>query len=188
MIRVHGPLLAVGLLVFCLTAAIAMGEACAQADLAVAVGKLQPGLTSAARGRWSRRLSDHPRPYLLAAVVFRESSFSADVYRGRKRGRAGEIGAMQIHPASGWRGFVPDGCPRSWDVLADRPACSFRTGVRAFAFAWSLCPSGSWWVKVAAYKWGRCLSEPEAKRDKSTRNARRFYCRIKEGCDVSWPL
>jgi len=115
-------------------------------EVADAVGTLAPWTPVDGRMDWAERIiaadaeHDFGRPLLLAAIIRRESAYWHSVDQGRKRGPAGEIGAMQVHPTSGWRQFVPDGCPRRWEPLAAHSRCSMRTGVAAIAYIFEACP------------------------------------------------
>jgi len=149
-------------------------------------------LSPDSRLEWAQRIIDADAefgldyPYVLTAIIRRESAFWNSVWLGRLRGKRGELGAMQIHPSSGWRQFQPSGCQHK-NLYNMTPQCSFRTGVNMLSHMFRECP-GSLWRKVASYKYGRCVSEEAARLDFSAKQARRFYCMIRPDCDESWPI
>lgn len=150
--------------------------------LAEAVGRLQPRLTPQARATWAKAIADATAqhgldPYLVAAMVMRESSFRADVAEGRRRGKLGEVGPLQVHGVA-WR-FAPPGCT----AKRGDARCWLQTGVNFLAHHRKACP-GSTARWVASYAMRRCPSEATAKRSKTVRNARRWYAVAKGG--VAW--
>jgi hypothetical protein len=162
----------------------------------VYTAKLAPQhrLSPEQRLEWAQRIIaadaeyDLGYPWVLAALVRRESAYWHSVDIGRKRGPNLEIGAVQVHPKAAWRRFRPHDCAgMRWEQLAARPSCSFRMGVKMFKYMFDRCP-GTLWRKTASYKYGRCIPEHKAREDASAKNLRRFYCHIRPDCNKSWPL
>jgi len=110
-------------------------------------------------------------PLLLVAIAFRESSFSERVERLEHRGSLGELGLLQVHGAA--LRMRPEGCSETLEGAA----CQIRTGARWLAFVRERCP-GSTWRWLAAYGRGRCISEQDARGDRSARIAASYYRRI----------
>ena len=126
-------------------------------------------------------------PWLLAAIVRRESAYRWSIDHARIRGKRGEIGAVQIHPTSGWRHFRPMDCKgMNWEQIAYRPRCSFRTGVAMIKHMFDTCP-GSTWRKLASYHEGKCVSERVARTERSAVNAKNILCKMRpDDCDHLW--
>lgn len=119
------------------------------------------------QGKWR-----HGAPQLSAAiatVVLEESGLAADVHSGAKRGKAGEVCLVQIHPKNPqWR-FV--GAP-SFESLAgtDLQATTWclATGVHALVFAEGYCAARRYkrnWQKAMFTLYhlgGKCWVSPVA--------------------------
>jgi len=150
---------------------------CEPMPLYVACQRLQPRLTDQAAMTWAKGLRRAARdanvdPYLLAAMVMRESSFDPRVATGAKRGALGEIGPLQLHPRGVALRYLPPGCP------ATNPGCNLRAGALYLAAVRERCP-GSWARWVGSYGSRGCMSESRALTHRSVRRLRRFYCRIR---------
>jgi len=155
-------------------------EVSARDPLADAVRTLQPNLAPGAATIWAGLIREADTdagigdPWLLAALVRRESSFFADVADGRTRGALGEVGPLQVKGAALRLNPCPQGGARCW----------LRCGARFLARRRQDCP-GSTWRWVQSYGMRRCASEAEARRGKSARRAKYFY--DKAG-GVLWPI
>jgi len=104
---------------------------------------------------------------LLVALAYRESGF-----RAKAIGPTGAIGIMQTKPGGAALRWAPRGCRDQY-----RPRCSIATGAGYLAaLRDEICP-GSWWRWIASYRYSRCLSEAEARRDRGARRARELYRR-----------
>ncbi len=102
-------------------------------------------------------------PFLVVAIIFRESSF-----RPKVRGQRGEVGLMQIMP----RG--PASRQLSKDELLDVRA-NIRVGVGHLDYWRERCGGDDMLLWVSAYNAGKC------KRNGYGSRVRRLYCRIKPG-------
>jgi hypothetical protein len=96
-------------------------------------------------------------PRLVVAMVMRESSFDPRVESLERLGPRGEIGLLQVMPASPALAMRPDGCTEALEGAE----CQIEAGVAWLAHARETCP-GSTWRWVAAYGSGRCLPESRA--------------------------
>ena len=107
-------------------------------------------------------------PFLVTAIIFRESSF-----RPKVKGRRGEVGLMQIMP----RGALTREVARPADKrdLTDARA-NVRVGVGHLVFWRDRCGAPAdvelW---VSAYNLGKC------KRTGYGRRVKKLYCRLKPG-------
>jgi soluble lytic murein transglycosylase-like protein len=105
-------------------------------------------------------------PFVVTAIIFRESSFRAKV-----EGKRGEVGLMQILP----RGTLTRSITKA-DLKDARP--NIRVGVGHLRYWQEECGADDMEVWLSAYNSGRC------KRNSYGRRVRRLYCRIKPGgCD-----
>jgi hypothetical protein len=148
--------------------------------VAKACKALQPRLEPDAARQWGKALRDVDAevgigdPFLLAALVMRESSFNPRVADGTVRGALGEVGPLQVH------GVAFRFAPRECRGKLGNARCLLRTGARFLAYRFKRCP-GSMWAKVASYGMRRCASEKAARADTATRRAWAFYQRIRPG-------
>ena len=105
-------------------------------------------------------------PFVVTAIIFRESSFRAKV-----EGKRGEVGLMQIMP----RGTLTRSITKA-DLTDARP--NIRVGVGHLQYWQEECGPDDMEVWLSAYNSGKC------KRNGYGRRVRRLYCRIKPGgCD-----
>lgn len=102
-------------------------------------------------------------PFLVAAIIFKESSFRAKI-----KGKRGEVGLMQVMP----RGAVTRTITkeRNLDVRAN-----IRVGIGHLNYWQKECGRDDMDIWLSAYNAGRCKKTKYAKR------VRRLYCRIKPG-------
>ena len=102
-------------------------------------------------------------PFLVVAIIFKESSFRAKV-----KGKKGEVGLMQIMP----RGALTRSITRErmTDVRAN-----IRVGVGHLHYWQERCGEEDMDMWLSAYNIGRCQKTKYAKR------VRRLYCKIKPG-------
>ena len=102
-------------------------------------------------------------PFLVVAIIFKESSFRAKV-----KGKKGEVGLMQIMP----RGTLTRSITkeRMTDVRAN-----IRVGVGHLHYWQERCGSDDMDLWLSAYNAGKC------KRTKYAKRVRRLYCKIKPG-------
>ncbi len=105
-------------------------------------------------------------PFVVTAIIFRESSFRAKV-----EGKRGEVGLMQIMP----RGTLTRSITKA-DLTDARP--NIRAGVGHLHYWQEECGADDMELWLSAYNSGKC------KRNGYGRRVRRLYCRIKPGgCD-----
>ena len=102
-------------------------------------------------------------PFLVVAIIFKESSFRAKV-----KGKKGEVGLMQIMP----RGTLTRSITK--ESMTDVRA-NIRVGVGHLHYWQERCGVDKMDVWLSAYNAGRC------KRTKYARRVRRLYCKIKPG-------
>ncbi len=100
-------------------------------------------------------------PYVVVAIIFKESSF-----RWKVEGQKGEVGLMQIMP----RGALNNGVKKSnlQDVRSN-----IRVGIGHLHYWQQECGVDNIDVWLSAYNAGKCKKTKYAKRVK------RFYCMIK---------
>ncbi len=105
-------------------------------------------------------------PFVVTAIIFRESSFRAKV-----KGKRGEVGLMQIMP----RGTLTRSITKA-DLKDARP--NIRVGVGHLHYWQEECGADDMELWLSAYNSGKC------NRNSYGRRVRRLYCRIKPGgCD-----
>jgi len=102
-------------------------------------------------------------PFLVTAIIFRESSFRAKV-----KGERGEVGLMQIMP----RGTLTRSI--TTDDLTDARA-NVRVGVGHLDYWRRTCGADDMEVWLSAYNSGKCKPSGYGKR------VRRLFCKIKPG-------
>jgi len=102
-------------------------------------------------------------PFLVTAIIFRESSFRAKV-----KGTRGEVGLMQIMP----RGTLTRSITR--EDLTDVRA-NIRVGIGHLQYWQEECGTDDMEVWLSAYNAGKCKRTGYGKRIK------RLYCKIKPG-------
>ena len=156
-------------------------------DLAAGIQILQPRLKAEDARTWAQaiRIADEEaeigNPWLLAAMVRRESSFFDTVFKGTKRGRKrNEIGALQLHSVA-----LRVGTERAKCGKTPSPGCLLRAGAHWLAYSRETC-KGSTWRWMAAYGLSYCPSERQARRYKHTRRAKMFYDNMRPGKVVEW--
>ncbi len=148
--------------------------------LAGGIAKLQPALLPSRAVVWERQIiaadteAGIGDPWLLAAMVMRESSYREDVASGARRGALGERGPLQVWGAA--LRYLPDDCDRG----APSAQCLLRTGARWLARRRQDCP-GSTWRWAAAYGTRACPTESSARRMRHARRAWQFYQVIRPG-------
>ncbi len=102
-------------------------------------------------------------PFLVVAIIFKESSFRAQI-----KGKKGEVGLMQIMP----RGTLTRSITK--ESLTDvRP--NIRVGVGHLHYWQERCGSNNTDIWLSAFNAGKC------KRTKYAKRVRRLYCKIKPG-------
>ena len=102
-------------------------------------------------------------PFLVVAIIFRESSF-----RRKVKGKRGEIGLMQVMP----RGTLTRSITK--DDLTDVRA-NVRVGVGHLHYWQEECGSDDMVLWLSAYNAGKC------KRTFYGKSVRKLYCKIKPG-------
>jgi soluble lytic murein transglycosylase-like protein len=102
-------------------------------------------------------------PFLVVAIIFRESSFRAKV-----KGQRGEVGLMQVMP----RGTLTRTITKQ--SLTDARA-NVRAGVGHLHYWQEECGGDDMVLWVSAYNAGKC------KKTFYGRSIRRLYCKIKPG-------
>jgi len=143
--------------------------------VALGIMRLQPGLDATGATAWSRAIRREANarqldPLIVVALVMRESSFHPDVAEGRRRGRLGEVGALQVMPGGYAMRFAPPDCRDQTDAR-----CSIATGCAYLAHLRDHACPGSTWRWVAAYRWRTCPSEDAARRDRGALRLRELY-------------
>jgi soluble lytic murein transglycosylase-like protein len=111
----------------------------------------------------SQAIQPEVDPFLVVAIVFRESSF-----RPRVKGKRGEVGLMQILP----RGTLTRSITK--DDLTNVRA-NIRVGVGHLRYWRETCGHGDMDLWLSAYNAGKCKRTGYGKR------VRRLYCQIKPG-------
>ncbi len=107
-------------------------------------------------------------PFLVVAIIFKESSFRAKVKGGR-----GEIGLMQIMPRGALtRAILKE---RDEDLSLVDVRANIRVGVHHLHYWQNECGVEKMDQWLSAYNLGRC------KKTKYARRVKRFYCKIKPG-------
>jgi soluble lytic murein transglycosylase-like protein len=102
-------------------------------------------------------------PFLVVSIIFRESSFRANVH-----GKRGEVGLMQVMP----RGAVTRA------VSKEKPftvRTNIRVGIGHLSFWRQKCGMENFPIWLSAYNAGRC------EHTKYHDRVMRVYCRIKPG-------
>jgi soluble lytic murein transglycosylase-like protein len=102
-------------------------------------------------------------PFLVVAIIFRESSF-----RRKVKGKRGEVGLMQIMP----RGTLTRSITR--DDLTDVRA-NVRVGIGHLHYWQEECGSDDMVLWLSAYNAGKC------KKTFYGKSVRKLYCKIKPG-------
>jgi len=106
-------------------------------------------------------------PFLVTAIIFKESSF-----RSKVKGKRGEVGLMQIMPRGALTRTIITK-PNLADVRTN-----IRVGVGHLHYWQNKCGSENIDVWLSAYNSGKCKKSNYAKR------IRRLYCKIfPGGCD-----
>ncbi|MCP4674912.1 MAG: lytic transglycosylase domain-containing protein [Deltaproteobacteria bacterium] len=102
-------------------------------------------------------------PFLIAAIIFKESSF-----RAKAEGKKGEVGLMQVMP----RGTLTRSISKhsKTDVRAN-----IRVGVGHLHYWQERCGADDMDLWLSAYNAGKC------KRTKYAKRVRKVYCKIKPG-------
>lgn len=107
-------------------------------------------------------------PFLILAIIKRESDFAWDIEALKRFGRLGERGLMQVH------GVALDYRPSDCSSKLAGPRCQIRTGARFLAAVRDHCGgSKSRWV--ASYGMSRCASEKQARRSIQVLQAKQYY-------------
>ncbi len=105
-------------------------------------------------------------PFLIVAIIFKESSF-----RPKVKGQRGEVGLMQLMPRGALTRAITKG--RVVDVRAN-----IRVGIGHLHYWQEKCGIENRDVWLSAYNAGKC------KRTKYAKRIKRLYCKIKPGgCD-----
>jgi soluble lytic murein transglycosylase-like protein len=102
-------------------------------------------------------------PFLVVAIIFKESSFRANV-----KGARGEVGLMQIMP----HGTLTRSITK--ESMTDVRA-NIRVGIGHLHYWQERCGPDDMDLWLSAYNAGKC------KRTKYSRRIRRLYCKIKPG-------
>ena len=102
-------------------------------------------------------------PFLVAAIIFKESSFRAKV-----KGKKGEVGLMQIMPRGSLTRTIIKGSMKG-------VRSNIRVGVGHLHYWQKRCGRDKMDVWLSAYNAGRC------KQTKYARRVKRLYCKIKPG-------
>jgi len=103
-------------------------------------------------------------PFLVVAIVFKESSFRAKI-----KGQRGEVGLMQVMP----RGALTRTIIKKADMSDVRT--NIRVGVGHLDYWQHKCGVEREDVWLSAYNLGRC------KKTKYSRRVRKVYCKIRPG-------
>jgi soluble lytic murein transglycosylase-like protein len=112
-------------------------------------------------------------PFLVVAIIYRESSFRPNV-----TGKRGEVGLMQIFPYGALVRTINKGVSKE-DLVDART--NIRVGVSHLLFWQSECGAGDMAVWLSAYNSGKC--KPNA----YGRRVSHLYCRLRPGgcADIS---
>ena len=102
-------------------------------------------------------------PYLIVAMIFKESSFRPEVM-----GKKGEVGLMQIMPKGAITRMLTKTAPKE-------PRHNIRVGIGHLRFWQHKCGIENEDVCISANNRGRCKKTDYVKRIK------RLYCKIKPG-------
>ena len=106
-------------------------------------------------------------PFLIAAIIFKESSFRAKI-----EGKKGEVGLMQVMPRGALTRTINK---KSTSELRASTRTNIRVGVGHLHYWQKRCGVDDMDVWLSAYNLGRC------KRTKYAKRVRRVYCKIKPG-------
>ena len=112
-------------------------------------------------------------PFLVVAIIYRESSFRPNV-----EGKRGEVGLMQIFPYGALVRTINKGVTK--EDLADART-NVRVGVSHLLFWQNECGTDDMTVWLSAYNSGRCRPNGYGRRVTS------LYCRLRPGgcADIS---
>ena len=102
-------------------------------------------------------------PFLVAAIIFKESSFRANV-----KGKKGEVGLMQVMPRGALTRAITS--ERMTDVRSN-----IRVGIGHLHYWQERCGIDDMDLWISAYNLGRC------KRTKYAKRIKRLYCKIRPG-------
>ncbi len=108
-------------------------------------------------------------PLLITSIIMAESSFSYDVETGKRLGKRGERGLLQLFGAAL---KVLPGCNPRLDVF-----CNIRAGTRWLSDKRTSC-SGSTYRWVSSYRRKTCASERQAGMDYHVRQIKEYYDRV----------
>jgi len=157
---------------FAVAVAVVIRECPAWGSLAQDIHRAAPHLTHDQAATWAEDIKAADAeagigdPWLLAAMVMRESSFLDEVADGERLGSRGEIGCLQLYPGGVALTYRP-GC------LTGR-VCWLRAGALYLATVRERCP-GTPWRWVAAYSRRHCPSEETARESQTGRRTLEWY-------------